>query len=96
MGEQQSGRPSLPEAWRAAVRMCPYCSGLGKDHGADCQRCGGSGDLVKWLLEEAYRAGRSDALVAMRETFRVARLAGEQVKAAPVPADLRTIVGLPR
>lgn len=94
MEGQQQGRRSLPEAWRAAVRFCPFCSGMSVDKGAPCVRCGGTGDLMEWMLQEAYREGRKDALVMMRQTYLVARLAGEQVRDAPVPA-LKPIVGLP-
>lgn len=91
--QQTAGRPSLPEAWRAAVRFCPFCSGLGVDAAAPCVRCGGTGDLMEHLLQEAYREGRGDALVIMRDTYRVARLAGEQVRDAPVPG-LKVRLGL--
>lgn len=56
-------------------------------------RCDGLGDLMEHLLQEAYRAGRNDALVVMRETYSVARLAGEQVKTAQVP-KLKRRMGL--
>lgn len=93
MEGQATARRDLPEAWRAAVRFCPFCSGLKVDGGSPCVRCGGLGDYMEFLLQEAYRAGRDDALVAMRETYAVARLAGEQVKAAPVP-PLKVRMGL--
>lgn len=79
--------PAAAGKWRAAVSYCPYCSADG------CERCGQSGDLMGWLLECAYRQGREDALVSMREVFKVARLAGVQVRDMPVP-ELKRKLGL--
>lgn len=45
------------------------------------------------LLAEACRVGREEALVAMRETYRVAKLAGEQLRDTPVP-ELKARLGL--
>jgi hypothetical protein len=52
----------LPSAWRAAVRCCPFCAGLGTDEGRDCIYCEGTGDLMGTLLRQAYTLGRADAL----------------------------------
>ncbi len=78
----------LPASWRAAVQFCPHCSGRGERDDAPCPACDGTGDLMRTLLERAYRRGRDDALLKMRETYRVSRLAGVQVAEAEVP-DLK-------
>ena len=79
----------LHGAWKLAALYCPHCDGLG----GDCKHCDGTGDLMRSLLEGAYRRGREDALVQMREVFRVARLAGVQVSDLDVP-ELKQWSGL--
>ena len=77
----------LQAGWALARLGCPHCATTG------CERCGGSGDLLAHVLEQAYLRGREDALVQMREVFRVAKLAGEQASSAPVP-ELKRWSGL--
>lgn len=79
---------SLPLAWKAATAVCPYCTGDG------CERCGDSGDLMRHLLEQAYRQGRDEALVKLRDVYRVSLLAGRQVSDGPIPVDLKRSLGL--
>lgn len=88
---------SLPLAWKAAIAHCPFCSGTGKftdEDDASCAHCQGTGDLIGALLADAYRCGRADALVKMREVYQVALLAGRQVSELPVPTDLKRSMGL--
>lgn len=77
----------LPVAWRVAVQFCPFCSADG------CVRCGGTGDLMRHLLEEAYREGRNDALHAMRGVYSTVVTAGRHVAEGPVP-ELKRKLGL--
>lgn len=78
----------LPAAWRMALRVCPYCGGVG-----ECDWCASSGDLFGYLLERVYAMGRDAGLDAMRalhaDLVRAGRsTAGHSVPAAQLKARL--------
>ena len=53
-----------------------------------------SRDLMRAMLEDAYERGRAEGVERMREVYRVIVFAGKTVSEAPVPADLKSKVGL--
>ena len=86
------------------MKFCPYCRGEGFDEdqkgtlgfGKDgrCESCGGTGDLMRHLLEESYRLGRDDALYPVREVYKVLRAAGTDMAGKDPPFDLKNRMGL--
>lgn len=79
----------LPLAWRAAIAICPYCSGTG------CIHCDGSGDLFGTMLLEAYCQGRDHVLLRVREVEAARRLAVERVTGEmPTAAEMKRTMGL--
>jgi hypothetical protein len=79
-----------------ALRLCPYCSGLGQRDGEErCGFCGGSGDLFGHMLERVYVMGREEALDAMRAIYADWLRAGRAARdTAPPAAQLRKRLGL--
>lgn len=76
MTEQGSAWDSpLPLAWKAALKDCPFCAGLGSSEGRDCLQCEGTGNLFRTYLRSAYRLGIDDGLLRLRSLHRHAESA---------------------
>jgi hypothetical protein len=88
----------------AMLRICPACAGLCKQpYNGDwsdpntemvpCNRCGGTGDLLGWILHNAYMAGFEDAVGDIGHI--VSRLAEQLNYADPLSQrEMRSRVGL--
>jgi hypothetical protein len=93
---------TLPTAWRAATRICPYCSGTGqRDRKPDeaCLYCEGTGNLLGSMLLRAWRAGADHILGRVREVDAVRqearRIAVERVRdGEPTVEQLMRTAGL--
>lgn len=90
---------SLPERWKMAIRVCPYCAGTG-ERGThlepdSCAFCGDTGDLIGHMLTTVYAMGQDDGLRAARtvyvELLRAGKLAAEH---DPPAEQLKARLGL--
>jgi hypothetical protein len=89
----------------ALLRICPYCTagrvpynGEWTDPDAEmvpCHRCGGTGDLLGWLLLSAYRAGRDEAVGEVQTILSRGAEALERAPVGPSHLTIRGKVGLP-
>jgi hypothetical protein len=86
---------SLPDAWYAAIRWCPYCGATGKETAEqECLHCDGSGDLFGAMLAEAYRLGREEALLYLRNLAHFSAAAREHAENAQTSVErLKFAVG---
>lgn len=98
LGEPNESYAGLPAAWMAALRICPWCRGDGKlDSGRDCVHCAGSGDLLGFMLKDAYLRGRDHVLYRLREVEDFRRIAAERVREEePSAHALRVAMGIGR
>lgn len=85
----------LPASWRAAMRLCPFCSGLGAEDGAVCTRCEGSGDLMGTMLLAAYRRGVEHTIARIKELEEARRAQVRAVREEePSQRQLRSAMGM--
>lgn len=93
-GTEDVGRRSLPESWRAAIAICPFCRGVQEDD-MRCAHCNGSGDLMGVLLLDAYARGRQHVIDGLQEVEAVRRLAVEKLqREQPTADELKRSMGL--
>lgn len=80
----------LPASWRLALRICPYCGGVGA-----CSPCNSTGDLLGVMLLDAYERGRRHVIEGLQEVEAVRRLAVDRLSRERPTADgLKRAMGL--
>lgn len=90
---------TLPERWKMAIRVCPYCAGTG-ERGTHlepdfCGFCGDTGDLIGHMLSMVYGMGRDDGLRAARTAYVELLRAGKLAAEHDMPAEqLKSRLGL--
>lgn len=82
-------------AWRLATSTCPHCVSLEDEAKDACLSCGGTGDLLGWMLLRAYEEGERAMLRELREVQAVRKLAVARVaELRPTARQLRSRMGV--